>query len=89
VAVFGHKITKIRRITNLSKIKISTTGKQGRWLDLRSKITGDLDETGVEAEVSTLEYPLTLKSSRGLIMKKIVYLAPEIESPAFTHYFGQ
>jgi hypothetical protein len=49
---------------------IPTAKKQGRRLDLRSQITVNLDETEVEAEVSTLEDTITLKSNRGLNMKK-------------------
>jgi len=45
------------------------------WLDFRSKITSDLDETEVEAEVS------------GLIKTKVVYFASEIEPCPFLRIF--
>jgi len=40
------------------------------WLDLRSKITGNLVETEVEAEVSALNILVTMKSNRGLNIKR-------------------
>jgi hypothetical protein len=43
---------------------------EGMWPGFRSKITGNLDETGVEAEVSALDISVTLKSDRGLNIKR-------------------
>jgi hypothetical protein len=45
---------------------IAATNYLGIWLDFRSKITGNLDETEVEAEVSVLNFKITLKSDTSL-----------------------
>jgi hypothetical protein len=57
------------------------------WFDFRSKITGNLDETEVEAEVSALNWLITFKSDTGLIKTKVVYFASEIEPCPFLRIF--
>jgi hypothetical protein len=57
------------------------------WLDFRSKITGNIDETGVEAKGSVLNFAITLKSDKGLYINRVVYFDSKIEPYTFFKIF--